>query len=83
MAAARDEPRRAAVLLGASATRRVALGVPGDRMLSATWERAAAAAREALGVDAFDAAWEEGRSMTIERAMELALSNEENRLDES
>ena len=36
------------------------------------------AARSELGETAFRAAWEEGRAMTEEQAIALALENEEN-----
>ena len=35
-------------------------------------------ARSELGETAFQAAWEEGRAMTEEQAVALALENEEN-----
>ncbi len=42
------------------------------------YEPYTSAARPELGETAFRAAWEEGRAMTVEQAIALALENEEN-----
>jgi predicted ATPase/class 3 adenylate cyclase len=78
VAVARGEPLRAARLWGAAdALREVAghtLSVAEARMN----EPYMSAARSELGETAFRVAWEEGRAMTEEQAIALALENEEN-----
>lgn len=76
--AAHGEPVQASRLWGAAesliAERGIRLVDPVHR---AAYERSIAAARAALGDDeAFDRAWQEGRALTIEQAIELALSSE-------
>lgn len=73
--AAHAEPDRAARLWGAAeslrAERGISLVVPKDR---ANYEHGIATARAALGDDeAFDRAWQKGRELTLEQAIELAL----------
>jgi hypothetical protein len=64
---------RAVRLLGAAET----LGATLDRTLpvsdAAEYERTVAAARDALGEEAFTEAWEAGRAMTLEQAIFHAL----------
>ncbi len=76
--AAHAEPDRAARLWGAAeslrAQRGISLIVPKDR---ATYERGIATARAAMADDeAFDRAWQEGRALTMEQAIELALAQD-------
>jgi predicted ATPase/class 3 adenylate cyclase len=75
---ARGEPLRAARLWGAAEALREVTGYTmsvGDARL---YEPYITAARSELGETAFRAAWEEGRAMTEEQAIALALENEEN-----
>jgi predicted ATPase/class 3 adenylate cyclase len=75
----RGEGERAARLYGAADSLRQYLGaplLPGDRPRH---ERYLAAARSRVGAAAWEAAWEEGRSMTTEKAVAYALENIEDR----
>jgi tetratricopeptide (TPR) repeat protein len=72
------DPRRAVRLLGAT----VALGAGGwtpMRIEPDRPERVRAAARAALGEEAFAAAWAEGQAMTLEEAVALALADQTER----
>ncbi len=62
-------------LLGAVA--RVYLDVPLTRTERVGYEQAVAAARAALGKEAFEAAWARGQLLTLERAVDEALATEE------
>jgi len=46
-----------------------------DPLAQAEFDRNVAAARTRLGEEAFDAAWEEGRAMSVDEALELASSH--------
>lgn len=72
--AASGEPQRAARLLGAARALRQAIGVEPALADRLECERIEAAVRGALGADAFTAAWDEGRTMTLTRAIEDALA---------
>jgi tetratricopeptide (TPR) repeat protein len=75
VAAKRRECERAAHLAGAAEALRASMGYelePADRGFR---ERYLADLREWLGDEAFEAAAAEGRAMTLERAIELALSS--------
>jgi predicted ATPase/class 3 adenylate cyclase/DNA-binding CsgD family transcriptional regulator len=65
--------RRAARLLSAAAALRTHTGYPMSLVDCEDVERAAVAARDALGEPAFAAAWAEGRAMTLEQAIAEAL----------
>jgi predicted ATPase/class 3 adenylate cyclase len=66
---------RAARVWGAAARLREEVGAPLPRIELPVYERRVAAARVALGDDAaFDRAWQEGRALTLEQAIELALN---------
>jgi predicted ATPase/DNA-binding SARP family transcriptional activator len=65
---------RVARLMGAAEGLREAAGVPLPPYTAADRGDAAAAARRALGADAFDAALAEGQAMTMEQAIGLALA---------
>jgi hypothetical protein len=69
--------RRACRIWGAAERLREAIGSPmppGDRP---DYERRVAAARAAMGDDAaFTRAWQDGRAMTQEQAMEYALRDD-------
>jgi non-specific serine/threonine protein kinase len=72
--AARGEVLRAAWLWGAAEKGRADIGSQLSKNDQSRYDRRVAAARVALGDDAaFDHAWEEGRAMTLEHAIELAL----------
>lgn len=71
--AARGRPRRAAVLFGAVAALRAALGTPMWPAERIEHERHRAKARAALGAAAWQAALAEGGSMTLDHASAYAL----------
>lgn len=71
-ALAQEQSQRAAVLFGASEALREAMATflsPKDE-----YGRAAAALRSDLGEEAFAAAWEQGRSLSWEQAVDYALT---------
>jgi hypothetical protein len=59
--------------LGAAEAFRDASGAARPEYLQAPFDRTVTAAREALGVEEFDAARAEGRALTWEQAFEEAL----------
>jgi hypothetical protein len=67
---------RAARLRGAAETRREASSVPLSPTEQATDEIDIATIRAALGEAAFEAAWAEGRAMTLEQAVAYALDEQ-------
>jgi len=68
-------PLDAARLWGAAQCVREEIGAPQELVLRRRCERQIAAARQACGDDAaFDAAWSEGRAMTLEATVRLALN---------
>jgi predicted ATPase/DNA-binding SARP family transcriptional activator len=69
VAAARRQPRRAAVLLGAAQSLRGRTGTPLPAQERADVDRAAAAAAAALGVPAFTALMDRGRGMSVADAV--------------
>ena len=77
----RGEPRRSARLLGAAEALLEAAGLVLYAYTTYTsnepHQRAASAARERLGEQAWNEAREEGRAMTFEQAVEYALENDE------
>src|SRR5436853_427788 len=73
LAAAEHQPARAARLMGAAEALHEALHIPVPYCSRADHDRAVAAARAALGEEAFAAAWAEGRAMTLEQAIAFAL----------
>jgi hypothetical protein len=64
---------RAASIWGAVDQLRNAIGAPALPSRRAMNDRQFAAARTALGDETFDRAWQGGRAMTLERAIENAL----------
>jgi len=69
-----DGTTRAACLLGAVSRLREIIGVSASVSAGdAAYVRSLAAARAALGDDPFEAAWAEGRAMTLEQAVAYAL----------
>src|SRR3712207_6051767 len=78
VAGARGEALKAARLLGASEALISAIGLRGHpyyRPDRALYERIEASARTTAGEAAFEAAKEEGRAMSLERAIEYALED--------
>jgi tetratricopeptide (TPR) repeat protein len=73
VAAVRGRPERAARLLGASAARRDERGISLSPFIRADHDHAAKAAREALGEEAFSAAWDEGHAMPLKVSIVDAL----------
>jgi tetratricopeptide (TPR) repeat protein len=73
VAAMQGRPERAARLLGASAARRDAMGTPLSPITRADHDLAVTAANEALGEEAFEAAWAVGHAMPLEEAVAFAL----------
>jgi DNA-binding NarL/FixJ family response regulator len=67
--AAQGESTWAARLWGAAEAMREATGAPIPPVERADYERALASARAQLGEKTFAAAWEEGRTMTVEQAL--------------
>ncbi|MGI8553422.1 MAG: ATP-binding protein, partial [Dehalococcoidia bacterium] len=69
----RGQPLRAARLMGAEATLIEAIGSGPNPWYRADFERAQAVSRELLGSPAFAAAWNEGATLPLERAIAYAL----------
>jgi hypothetical protein len=65
---------REAWLLGASATIRETYGTTSHGDEQTVLDQAVAATRSALGAQVYDAAQTEGRSLSFDRAIELALA---------
>ena len=69
-------PARAACIWAGAERLRETIGEKLPPSYIAGYDRQVAAARAAIGDDAtFDLAWQEGRAMTLERAIEYALNN--------
>ena len=77
LAAAQNQMKRAASLFGASETLYPPLRFEMSARERAEHHEAIAAARAALGEEAFAAAWEEGKKMTLDEAVALALGDKE------
>ena len=74
-APALEGPASAARIWGAAARLREEIGAPLPATEQARYDRQVAAARSALGDDAaFEAAWRSGRTMSLEQAVQHALS---------
>ena len=73
VAAAQGRPERAARLLGASAALREEMGTPLSPIVRADHDHASNAAREALGGEAFEAAWAVGRATPFDESILDAL----------
>jgi hypothetical protein len=76
MAAARGQARHAARLGGAAQALRDALGVPLPPADRADHDRAVLTIREALGEEAFAAAWDVGRAMPLDETVALTLEDD-------
>src|SRR5215207_1929765 len=77
LAAAESQPQKALQLAGFAAALRQAIGAPLPPSEQARVDRMIEPARTALPEASATTAWEAGRSMLLEQAIELALSNEE------
>jgi predicted ATPase/class 3 adenylate cyclase len=66
-------PVRAARLYGAAAQQRETMGTPTPAAYRAAYDRALAITRRALGEEAFAAAYAEGRALSLDEAVALAL----------
>jgi DNA-binding CsgD family transcriptional regulator len=76
-AVALGQPERAARLMGFAHALREQLGQPPvEAFLAPQLNRDLASARAQLGVDAFASAWEDGRRMALDDAIDFALSDE-------
>ena len=73
MVAARGQAHRATRLSGAAEALRAAIGVPLRPHEQASHTQAVQALRAALGEEAFANAWAEGRALSLEEAVALAL----------
>ena len=77
VAASLDGPSRAAGIWGAAEQLRADIGAPLASAAKARYDARVAAARAALGDGAtFNQAWQEGRALTLEQAIDLALDRE-------
>ena len=78
VAAAKGRPERASRLCGAAAALREELGALHSPLAArrAEHDRTVAAARAALGEDAFESAWAKGHALPFEEAIDAALGDE-------
>jgi non-specific serine/threonine protein kinase len=74
-AAAQGQARRAALLFGAATAVRERPGLTANPIWEDDHARAVEATRTGLGEAGFMAAWEEGRALPLERAIETALAS--------
>jgi non-specific serine/threonine protein kinase len=77
VAAAQGRPDSSAVLFGAAEALREALGIPPPPFIRDEYDRRIAGVRAALDEPVFAAAWQQGRTMTMEQAIEFAQSIQE------
>jgi len=78
LAAAQRQPKRAALLWGAAEGLRQALQIAiVSQAVHADYARYRETMRSLAGCDLFDAAWEDGRRLTLEQAVALALEEKE------
>ncbi len=75
VAGAQGQSERAARLFGAAEALRVSIGAPLARVDRLDYDRNVAATRAGVDELAFATAWAEGRAMTLEQAIEYALSD--------
>jgi predicted ATPase/DNA-binding CsgD family transcriptional regulator len=76
VAAAQGQSERAARILGAAEFARATTGFAMLPMDRETYDRAIAAARRELSVEAFEACWSEGRAMSLEEIVAYAMRDE-------
>ena len=75
MVASLRDSLRAARIWGATERSRAEIGTPLPPSERSGYDRCVAAARIASGDDAaFDSAWQEGRGLTLDQAIDLALA---------
>jgi non-specific serine/threonine protein kinase len=74
-AGAQEQMERAARLYGAAEAMREAVGVPIQPSDRPGYDRSVVAVRAGLGEEAFAKAWEEGRKMSMEQAIDYAISS--------
>jgi predicted ATPase len=74
VASGKREARKASVLFGAGEALRDLLGTPLPASEKEIYDRRVAAARDQLDEEEFKAAWDEGRNLAEDEAVELALS---------
>jgi predicted ATPase len=74
LAVATHAPKRAATILGVAARLREEMGLALAAHEEREHQRVAAAARAALGEEAFDQAWREGGAMDLEEAVHYTLN---------
>lgn len=70
----RGDQQRAARLLAAAEALREAIGAPISSIMRDDYERRLAHVRAGLDRETFDAAWTYGRAITLEQAVEMALT---------
>lgn len=73
LAQTQGKPQRAAYLLGATEILRESMGAPLPPVNKAEYDETVAAVRDKLGEQAYQAAWAQGRTMTLEQAIAYAL----------
>jgi non-specific serine/threonine protein kinase len=73
LAASQREPARAVQLAGAAASIRDSIGSPLSPLRRTLLDQWLIPLRQTLGVDAIESAWEAGRVMSLQQALELAL----------
>jgi predicted ATPase/transcriptional regulator with XRE-family HTH domain len=77
VAAAEDEPERAAVLWGAAHRLREVMNLPPDPSREEVYTSLIPQARAQIGKDLFEELWKKGERMKLEDAIEYALHNKE------
>ena len=75
-AAVDDQPRRAVVLLGAAAELRERAGAPVPASEQGRYDQLHERARHQQSEESFEAAWAEGRTLTMQAAIDLATQPE-------
>jgi predicted ATPase len=75
--AAREEPARAARLLGAAKSLREEINAPASPAKQKKLDTAVAHTRSALGKSTFAREWEQGRAMSLEQAIDYALKKDD------
>jgi predicted ATPase/Tfp pilus assembly protein PilF len=73
LAISQDRPRNANVLFGTASIHRETMNSPTPPYERDQLEQTITTARSALGEEAFNAAWSEGRAMTLEQAVAYAI----------
>ena len=77
IAKAEEVEQRAAILFGAAEALRESIGLPMTPLEHMEYKREVNDLRANMDEDAFKKAWVEGRALTLEQAIALALENEE------